>query len=175
MTGCYDGQLRLLSSTNLSNIELSYISSEAPIKSARWVTDSLLVSAGKDRYLRLHRLDVKPAVQIECIASGFVSDSIECLAVCGSQVVSGGWDGLNLWNLKEQTEKKRKVTTKELTAIKIVDNGSPEGETEMKCISTVCWPDLLALYSGSHDHTIKQWNLEESVAVRTWVIYFLLQ
>ena len=41
-----------------------------------------------------------------------------------------------------------------------------EGHTD--AVTAVCWPNVLAIYSGSHDHAIKQWDASAAACVRTW-------
>jgi WD40 repeat protein len=36
-------------------------------------------------------------------------------------------------------------------------------------VSAICWPHPAALYSGSWDHTIRQWDVKTGDAVSTWV------
>ena len=42
-------------------------------------------------------------------------------------------------------------------------------EGHSNAVSAVCWPDVLAIYTGSHDHSIKHWDPEATQCVRTWV------
>jgi ribosome biogenesis protein YTM1 len=35
-------------------------------------------------------------------------------------------------------------------------------------VSSLCWPTLHHLYSGSHDYTIKHWDLQTSTATHSW-------
>ena len=41
------------------------------------------------------------------------------------------------------------------------------------CVSSVAWPTPYNMYSGSWDHSLRQWDVETGIATRVMVPFYL--
>eukprot|EP00455_Lapot_gusevi_P020215 TRINITY_DN2147_c0_g1_i7.p1 TRINITY_DN2147_c0_g1~~TRINITY_DN2147_c0_g1_i7.p1 ORF type:complete len:229 (-),score=44.92 TRINITY_DN2147_c0_g1_i7:23-709(-) len=85
-------------------------------------------------------------------------------------IASGGWDQkILIWDFfPEQAKraKKHKGANGKQTASQQSASRTLEGHTD--AVTALAWPDILALYSGSQDHSIKEWDVQESRCRNSW-------
>lgn len=103
--------------------------------------------------------------------------------------LSGSYDGLlKFWTNQrsyavnkdaeeeQEAEDSAEVRSKRVRGVPIkkVNTSLPEYEATTVFdkhhgpVSAICWPALPAVYSGSYDHTIKQWSLDQNTLAHSW-------
>ncbi|KAG2489040.1 hypothetical protein HYH03_012478 [Edaphochlamys debaryana] len=190
VSGSYDGLVRLW------NGELQAVASVSAhaggVTSVRMLPSShgdLLLTAGKDRAVRLWRLEHpgSKAPSLALLASYAAhTDSVEAAvpSPSGSRVASSGWDGRVLvWDSgravadaadeaaaagggggEDGRKKKRRVGGGGGAAEGgggglTVSEPAAELRGHLHCVSCLAWPEEGALFSGGWDHSVRRWDV----------------
>eukprot|EP01050_Picozoa_sp_SAG11_P015593 SAG11_NODE_2039_length_3892_cov_1.839705_2_plen_437_part_00 len=156
---------------------------EAPVKSVDLVAcaggdavEYFMVSASQDTTLKCWvRV---PGGDSTCVGTcqGH-ADSVDCVRICrahpwaqdledGWQVrfVSGSWDNsVKLWNASLPAAAERAAL--DGPSREILPAASLTGHTQ--AVTCLCWPTYDTLYSASHDHTIRIWDMQSASESRT--------
>ena len=173
LSACYDGGLRLwsLKSRSAQCIAESIVNA-APVKAAKWISETVFVSGGKDKCIRVWNVDeTNQAISLEKSAHEHI-DSVEAISVLklSHRFASAGWDGcIYLWSaLAVDSEINKKRVKSNKSVLSSLSQLKSSEQSENRALSCLCWPDTIALYSGGYDHLIKQWNPESGDCVRSF-------
>jgi len=99
--------------------------------------------------------------RMECSGHSGSVESV-CVMPGSSKFASGGWDSrVLIWDANATTEERPAKKMRVESAVETLS-----GHTQ--CVSALAWPDPLALYSGSHDHSLRLWSVTVGENTRTW-------
>ncbi|PSK55218.1 hypothetical protein B9Z65_2607 [Elsinoe australis] len=182
LSASYDGLLRTWSSAG-SLISTSPLAHAGPVKSARFLSPSLLASSGLDRTVRLWNYDSNTFTPVLDLYAH--SASVDQIAVHSStqKIISASSDGtLALFNstasslpaapsnLLPPPSSKRRKTSHPTRSFDVPTRGPLSIlKSHSAPVSDVTFTptDSTVAYSTSLDHTLKTWDLTTSVCVDT--------
>lgn len=195
LSGCYDGIIRLISAKpEQLDVIASFSGHSAPVKDVRVHGISSkgnvqFVSCSQDSTVRVWEYDPKENSSV-CLAIGNGhTDTVSCIDVIpetGSsslKFASGGWDAkLHLWSIVPSDEYYKAVQSEEISEEPVKKQKGNQGQSVSNnfaspiaelsgCnsrISGICWPHALAIYTCSWDNSIRHWDAQRGISVRSW-------
>lgn len=184
VSGSFDQQARLWNAEGECVAVLS--GHTGPVKGVAWMSkptaeSASFVTASQDFSLFHWKVDTTNKTNEAINKYVGHTGSVECVAVepTFERFCSGSWDhSIKLWypnstpaeeeksevkdiEIKKSAKKKAKVTAE------VAKKGSIRtllGHT--LCVSSVAWPTPYNIYSGSWDHSLRQWDVETGIATR---------
>eukprot|EP00762_Andalucia_godoyi_P005577 ANDGO_00492.mRNA.1 Ribosome biogenesis protein WDR12 homolog len=179
VTGSYDGFLRFwnAASSTAKSSALELAVHDLPIKSLVAASSSSILTASKDKTIRLSEVDV--ASRTASTSALFIGheDSVETLALSADKLrfVSGSWDKtVKLWEIPAKSESEKESTRsqkksrhdKNVLHESVLSYNILSGHAD--CVSSVCWPESSLIFSGSADRTIRVWDAVSGDCEAVW-------
>lgn len=152
----------------------------------------LLASCSKDRTVRLWSYDAKAGTCVSRAVLEGHTESVEAVAANGAMLASAGWDKtVQLWNAasvlsgegggddgedEEEDSRNKKKSKRTSTAASAAAAGRLlRAKLPMKCldghaqtVGALVFPHPAAVYSGSFDCSIRQWDTETGATTNVW-------
>ncbi|KAF0696500.1 Aste57867_12756 [Aphanomyces stellatus] len=170
VTGCYDGIVRVFSSTGQLLTQIK--AHDSVIKSIA-IQDNVIVTGGKDHQAKLWTLDGKSISGV----SAFVGhlNSVDGVAISGDNVLTGSWDNtVRVWTAetdsgdapdtkKQKTKGGAAKTTMKQEEARVILPG------HTAAVLAVAFDPSQAhiVYSASMDRSIKLWDLTTETCTQT--------
>eukprot|EP00005_Dracoamoeba_jomungandri_P005251 CAMPEP_0174251348 /NCGR_PEP_ID=MMETSP0439-20130205/1198_1 /TAXON_ID=0 /ORGANISM="Stereomyxa ramosa, Strain Chinc5" /LENGTH=430 /DNA_ID=CAMNT_0015331633 /DNA_START=12 /DNA_END=1300 /DNA_ORIENTATION=- len=189
ITGSYDSKARVIGEKGETILTLSGHSS--PIKSIAWLSSEKdkklkFVSASKDNTLCSWKLSVgKDGEVTGKLQNKYLghTGSVESVSVAPTfeRFCSGSWDyTIKIWDPESSVNEEEEIPRfgseeSEKKKIKLdVEKQTEKGSINTlkghnQCVSCTAWPYEETIYSGSWDHSIRQWDVGSAVNTRTLV------
>lgn len=180
VTGSYDKKARIWNQST-GECVATIPAHDSALKACAWIAKTVkekdgqnifkIATAGLDRNIKTWRVTGSGS-RLKHIYKGHVG-SVNSIHVSpnGRRMCSGSFDHtIKLWDLKRENleenkgYKKRKLTE---TPVEEIESMTFSGHTAS--VSCVQWPTATQLVSGSWDHTIKVWEVENGVDQNTLV------
>eukprot|EP01118_Nematostelium_gracile_P015489 TRINITY_DN6221_c0_g1_i1.p1 TRINITY_DN6221_c0_g1~~TRINITY_DN6221_c0_g1_i1.p1 ORF type:complete len:412 (-),score=115.34 TRINITY_DN6221_c0_g1_i1:20-1255(-) len=169
LTGCYDSIARVWDAQGKCLINCN--GHTGPITSIKRIDYDIdggiaFVTGSKDQTVRIWQAKFKGDFANTFVGRGH-EGAVASVSVCPNidssvKFCSGSWDkSIKIWDSEEKQisletgKKKRKIESQDLAPLSTLDGHS-------QCVSCVEWIEENVILSGSWDHTLKRWDVEQS-------------